>query len=297
MSVLGLIDAMRADMAPATRLVWQALENHANGDRWWRTTNAALATELHLSEPVVARALQELEASGIIRREFYRRRPTAFYMLRNYSVRQDDHERAPKPDLTPQNQGVNTELTHQKQGSNTDLTPQNQGVKSDDIWDLPPVNEGSIAELTPHDSMSLVPTREESTREGTLRDDAALPPVISSTVIPFDVRKQLWSEGKEILRHLTGQTGTAAGKQIGQLLKAGNENCAVVLDAMRAAAREEPSGSAIAWIVAGIKARLSNDPMQRDPSKLSGAQLASYRIHQKRAALAAAETDRKEAVQ
>jgi hypothetical protein len=249
MSVLGLLDAMRSDMPAPNRLVWQCLENHANGNRWWPMTLEQIAAELHLSVQIVTRAVKALEEERIIRREFHRRRPTVFHMLRLYGA----------PDLTHQNEGV-------KSDREPDLTHQNAGVKAVDVWTLPPKNDVSTVELTHQDSGSLLSTREESTSGSTLRGDATSSPATPAVVVPFDVRKQLWSEGREILRNLTGQTGSAAGRQIGSLLKAANENCAVVLDAMRAAVREEPSGSAIAWITAGIKARLAGDLKFRDPA-------------------------------
>ena len=100
-----------------------------------------------------------------------------------------------------------------------------------------------------------------------------------------DIRQQLWSEGRSILRDLTGQLNGQAGKQIGAFLKRANGDCAIVLDALRAAQREGPH-EPVPWVIAAIQAR---SHAGFDPNKLSGQQRAMWNLDQERKALMAQE--------
>lgn len=148
MSVLGILDAMRSDLAPAYRLVWACLENHANGARWWPMTNQELADELHLHIETVARAVQVLEGEEIIRREFRRRRKTVFHMLRTYPAgATNDHANAVRdPDLTQPDTQVNEDLTQPDTPANGELTQPDAVANAEP---LTPEIAGSSAGLTP----------------------------------------------------------------------------------------------------------------------------------------------------
>jgi hypothetical protein len=127
MSVAGIIDAMRANVHPTIRIVWQCLENHANGARWWRMTEREIATEVHLSPKTVERAVIALEGKGddavlpaVVAVRRCKRRPATFTMLRSYP------EGCPKPRHEPEVASrVAPELTRQNGDSTAELTRQN----------------------------------------------------------------------------------------------------------------------------------------------------------------------------
>lgn len=148
MSIAGILDAMRSERPPAERLVWQCLENHANGHRCWAITEQAIANELNLGCNTVARAVQALAADGIIRMDRFKRRPTVFHMLRIYQKANGQHPPS-GDDLTTQNGGSTVELSPQNGGSTThqppELTTQNDGSNTQ----LTPQNGASTLELTP----------------------------------------------------------------------------------------------------------------------------------------------------
>lgn len=170
MSVLGIIDALRSDLNPAFRVVWAALENHANGARFWSITTEGLAAELRMTPAMVARAVKELESRRIIRRMMHKRRATTYYMLRDYSHAkveprahaevEPETEKVADPetfaDLTQPYEGVNPiaddaeveELTPQMAEATEKLTPQ---------------TAHQTPELTPQMTGDLVPTSKEST--------------------------------------------------------------------------------------------------------------------------------------
>lgn len=101
MSIAGVLDAMRSDRPLSERLVWQCLENHANGARFWAISIANIASELHLHVGTVCDAIRRLEADGIIRARRGFRQITTYFMLRTYdtaAVREDSE----KPKTTPE---------------------------------------------------------------------------------------------------------------------------------------------------------------------------------------------------
>lgn len=122
---------------------------------------------------------------------------------------------------------------------------------------------------------SLCTRKEESTllRNG---DAAAPPPAIAPS---DDVKTILWTEGKAIVRHLTGKLDGQARAQVGAFLRDAKGDCSVVLDVLQAAEREGPH-LPIPWIVAGIQARLRPEPTYRMPAN----QIAEARgLHSKEA--------------
>jgi hypothetical protein len=164
MSVHGLIDAMRSNYPPAHRLVWQCLENHANGARWWRTTNKEIADELHLSKATVDRAADDLEKDDIIRRDFRRRKRTVFHMLRTYPNGLSHQKADPTTDLSHQNVAPTPvmpwDLNTQNDDSTLDLT--NKNVDSTPDLSTQNVDSKNPPEKNP-------PVREESTRSARVR--------------------------------------------------------------------------------------------------------------------------------
>lgn len=65
MNAAGIIEAMRADLPPATRLVWVCLEIHAV-DHVCTMSRAEIAETLHLGIRTVNRAVNELRDASII---------------------------------------------------------------------------------------------------------------------------------------------------------------------------------------------------------------------------------------
>ena len=106
--IAGILDAMRSEFSPATRLVWQCLENHANGARFWSMTDQEIPRELHLSTDSVSRAMAELEQGRIVRCVRHKRRRATFHMLRSYPEgcarprHEPEVERRGRPELSPQ---------------------------------------------------------------------------------------------------------------------------------------------------------------------------------------------------
>jgi hypothetical protein len=127
------------------------------------------------------------------------------------------------------------------------------------------------------------PTREskEEKKVPSLRSGDAALPVAAGT----DIRTQLYSEGKQIIRRVTGRLNGAAGGIITDLLKAGRQDCAVVLACLRAAESEGvPADGFVGWVTNGVRKRISTD-REFDPNKLSGAARALWNIQQEREAL------------
>lgn len=175
--IAGIIDAMRSRYSPATRLVWQCIENHANHiegpGRFWEMTNEGIAEELGFSVNTVGRAIVELERDGIIRCKRQKRRATRFIMTRGYESgcprheqprRQPQHEPEVDEVLTPKNEGSTAEVDSQNCGVNSpEVTPKIVGSTAD----LTPQNGDPKPELTPQigeslDSTSKTPLRKDS---------------------------------------------------------------------------------------------------------------------------------------
>jgi hypothetical protein len=114
--IAGILDAMWSDYPLAARVIWQCLENHANGDRFWRMTHQEIAAELHLSLDTVNGSVAFLERERIIRCVRQKRRPTTFYMVRSYATgatkprHEAEIERRITPDLMTEIPSSSAEL-------------------------------------------------------------------------------------------------------------------------------------------------------------------------------------------
>ena len=142
MSITGILEAMRSRRPLAERLVWQCLENHANGARLWPISEEAIAQELGLGVATVSRAVRALAADNILRAERHKRRPTVFHMLRDY----------PKPN--GQTPPPSQNLTHQVDASTTHLTNQIEGSTAAPKPELTHQVDASTIELTHQGDMS-----------------------------------------------------------------------------------------------------------------------------------------------
>ena len=162
MSIAGILDAMRSERPPAERLVWQCLENHANGHRCWAITEQAMADELKLGVATVARAVRALDADKIIEMVRFKRRPTLFKMLRNYPKPNGQHPPPPddlthqndqstgviEPELTTQNDQSTYHLTHQSDQSTAPLFAELTTQSDQPTPELTHQNDASTPELT-----------------------------------------------------------------------------------------------------------------------------------------------------
>jgi hypothetical protein len=135
MSIHGILDAMRSDLPPAHRLVWQCLENRSNSARLWSISIDNMAVELNLSRDTVTRAVKNLEKKHILRVERRKRRPSLYRLLRTYPTNCSG-----TPGLAPQNADSNRKLTSQNADSNRELTSQN----ADQNCELTPQNRDVV---------------------------------------------------------------------------------------------------------------------------------------------------------
>jgi hypothetical protein len=183
MSIAGILDAMRSDRAPAERLVWICLENHANGHRCWPMTERAIAAELNLSIPTVQRAVQSLVAGEIVRVEQHKRRPTVFHMLRAYPKANGQHP--PPEDLAYQNDMSTPEngpeLTHQNDmstASDAELTYQNDTPNPSGLSELTYQFDTPTPELTPKNDTSTpeLTYQFDTTKESTSKNPTSKNP-------------------------------------------------------------------------------------------------------------------------
>jgi hypothetical protein len=128
MSVAGILDAMRSDRPLSQRLVWQCLENHANGARFWAISICDMAGELHLRPATIVDAVKALEADGIIRADRRRRCVSVYYMLRTYPPA--DEIRNPEPDApaTPESGIEQPEVHTENRYPTADLDSDNGQV-------------------------------------------------------------------------------------------------------------------------------------------------------------------------
>jgi hypothetical protein len=157
MSILGILDAMRSDRPATERLVWQCLENHANGHRWWRITEEAIAKELSLGLATVSRAVRALIADNIVRVERCKRRPTVFRMVRDYPK---TNGQAPPPygELADHPDGSNAELTTHFDVSTAPTTPELTTQTDGSSSELTTQTDHSTPELTHQIDRSLEST-------------------------------------------------------------------------------------------------------------------------------------------
>jgi len=121
---------------------------------------------------------------------------------------------------------------------------------------------GGDANLVPE--LYIEPSKEEDTE---LRSDA------QERVVPLraDIRTQLFREGSEILRQTVGMLRSSAGGQIKKFLKAANDDCGVVLDAMRSAKREGlPPDGMVAFIFGCIRQKTQHSQSTYDTIRSEG---------------------------
>jgi len=131
MSVIGIIEAMRSDRPLSERVVWQCLENHANGSRFWPSTIEELATELHMHKATVGEAITKLEKDKIIRADRRRRCKTVYHMLRIYAP-------------------TKAQVDAGKTGTNgSELMPEKPAPTSPLNWELEPEKAAPTVELAP----------------------------------------------------------------------------------------------------------------------------------------------------
>jgi DNA-binding Lrp family transcriptional regulator len=178
MSVLNIIAAMRSNRKSlAERLVWQCLENHANGARCWSISRAEIARELNISPDTVNNAIQALEADGIIRVELNPPHKAKYHMLFDVS---------PKPRSLFEDAVDESEFPTHPTRTESEFQTQRESVAESEF---PTVKATAESEF-PTDSIEESTSKEESTRkvvrEGSARADAHDPPVVGSNVFKFE---------------------------------------------------------------------------------------------------------------
>lgn len=80
-------------------------------------------------------------------------------------------------------------------------------------------------------------------------------------VVPIDARTVLFRDGLTQLRAMTGKPDQACRKLIGQWLRDGRDDCAVLLEVIHSAGDMRPA-DAIAWITKSMQTRAPNVPFE-----------------------------------
>lgn len=161
MSVAGILDAMRSDRPLSERVVWQCLENHANGHRFWAISIDDMAAELHLRPGTIVDAVQALERDGIVRPDRRRRCVTVYYMLRSYppadssvpvseiqTVPIDSENRNPTPDWMPETEIKAPELVPETETQTPVFDSENRHVDNPPSKNPPVKEESQRARVT-----------------------------------------------------------------------------------------------------------------------------------------------------
>jgi hypothetical protein len=268
--------ARELKLDPRERLILMAIAERADADGYCAPTQSTLAEDTGLSARTVYNAVADLvhgrkDENGDRRNppgcvEAQRHRDGLQYKLVRPAHRDarstapaPENETGPIADPVPQNLPIPTPPELAKSA-----TPESQNLPVQTLA----TPAGLAKSATPESQNLPIPIKsplKSPLKEDTLlrNGDAAAPPTVSEQ----DIRKMCWDEGKTILRELTGQLATPAGRQIGWFLKTANDNCAVVLESMRAALRERPPAEGvIGFITNGIKARMRQEPVYRLPA-------------------------------
>lgn len=142
MSVAGILDAMRSSRPFSERLVWQCLENHANGARFWRISIAGLAGELNMRTGTVSLAILALERDEIIRCDRRRKFVTTYHMMRTYPAgATDDAAETLIPEIGLQDEVLGTEIGLQEPPLIPENVPQPPILESENRTQNPPVSK------------------------------------------------------------------------------------------------------------------------------------------------------------
>lgn len=94
----------------------------------------------------------------------------------------------------------------------------------------------------------------------------------SGAASPADPRDALWSEGVSILKATTGKTDGAARAVIGRWCRDAGDDCALVLQKLRAAQRDR-IGDPVAWVTAAIKPPDKPPPKPRNAGEAARMEL------------------------
>lgn len=295
MSLQAMLWALEQNVPPIPKLTLIGLANYAGADHSCWPSVASLCEVASASDRSVRDAIAELEESGRI--TVTRRPPRSSLYTLNVDLiltaapRKPNHAKG--AGYKPATSGIDwgngpSDVTEAPQPSTeeAELTPRYSAAVTIDhanhagsivgITTLQSA-QGQVADPAPdtgspckprggdpaHRAVnpSTEPTIEP--KEGTLlrNGDATAPPAVTA---PADLRKQLYSEGKQILREIMGHLTSDGGGEITRLLKLAGGNCAIVLTTLRAAQREQPSADGVmAFVTGGIKARMNPEPKFR----------------------------------
>jgi len=266
------------DLNVTDRAIYAWLVWRANGDRICWKGIAEIMAEVNVgTRHTVHRALRKLKDKGLIGSK------RALRQVNHYAILDPDGRLYGQTDWEPPWKSDVAESAHQVPDVAKPTRKTAPDVAKPAYQDVAKSTYPDVAKSTQESSST------ENQQEGRVVVLRTTSPAAAVAPLFPDIRQQLWSEGRTILRDLTGQLNGQAGKQIGAFLKRANGDCAVVLDALRAAQREGPH-EPVPWVVAAIQARLT-PRSDFDPSKLSGAQKAMWNIVQERRALEAHEQE------
>jgi hypothetical protein len=237
---------------------------------------ATLCRRTQQVERTVRKALKELSAAGLIERErrfapnqrcistMYRLilRETTPANMQGHNGRATPANPQPFGNPTPANMpevfGVGEEPQPRSKSSRTPAKEQENLYLEPSKKEEPLLRNGEPA----------LPVAVEATPKWTPSWMEEAPPAASkvpTVTTEGDVRRQLFSEGKLILRRTTGHLASEAGAVIIKLLKVADKDCAVVLACLRDVEREGvPGDGVMGWVINAIRNR--KDLRFRDPA-------------------------------
>jgi hypothetical protein len=112
------------------------------------------------------------------------------------------------------------------------------------------VNVGRDSDTKPDHKPHIPETRDQKERVPIPSESAPALPALPGVII--DVRTQLFRDGLEILRRLTGKSEGACRTFLGKLLREAGDDCELALRKLREAA-ETPPADPGAWLMAAVK--------------------------------------------
>lgn len=251
-------EATRRRTSLADRVLLFYLANHvALPDLECWPSQPTLADECGMTERQVRRSRDQLRTDGLITFSAGTGRDRSIYRLLMPLINGED-----QPDLFDVGQPTKSKPPRPQEKCPKPRKPKrDEGghrvpPKAPGRTQSPP-SEGGLCVQSREDSESAESTKKNPPIGSTgLRPGAAVaaPQMPPSNTPEFDPRKVLWSKGVESLRSLTGQTTSAAKRQIGQFLKLANQDAVAVLRAVEVAEYERPF-EPVPWITKAIQAR------------------------------------------
>ncbi len=212
----------------AQKAVLIALADHADADGECYPAMARLALMTGACERAVRNALRWLEAQELIATQ------TKEGGVSRYRLALD-RAYTPAPDAPP--------------------------VKSAPRHDVPPPPALDAAPPGTWCPPTPAPDAPEPSKEVSKKDSVATLLAQGAAEAP-DIRLEMWSEGLEIVRGLTGKPSGPARAIVGKLAQACLDDCALALSILREARDLRPVGDPVAWLMAAAKGRGADAPFK-----------------------------------